>query len=80
MKEIKLFINGEFRTSANDFISTNPANGEAVAKVYLPSEKDIDDAVDAAEAATRVNTLQTLLETAYSVTAKIQNLSLVNYL
>jgi flagellar hook-associated protein 3 FlgL len=36
--------------------------------------------VDAAEAATRVNTLQTLLETAYSVTAKIQNLSLVNYL
>ena len=51
MKEIKLFINGEFRTSTKDFISTNPANGEAVAKVYLPSEKDIDDAVDAAEAA-----------------------------
>lgn len=40
---------------------------------------DLQD-VDAAEAATRVNTLQTLLETAYSVTAKIQNLSLVNYL
>lgn len=51
MKEIKLFINGEFRTSAKDFITTNPANNEAVAKVYLPSEKDIDDAVDAAEAA-----------------------------
>jgi len=51
MKEIKLFINGEFRTSNKDFTSTNPANNEAVAKVYLPSEKDIDDAVDAAEVA-----------------------------
>ena len=51
MKEIKLFINGEFRTSKQDFISTNPANGEAVAKVFIPSEKDIDQAVDAAEAA-----------------------------
>lgn len=51
MREIKLFINGEFRTSDKDFISTNPANNEAVAKVYLPSEKDIDSAVDAAESA-----------------------------
>lgn len=51
MKEIKLFINGEFRTSGKDFTSTNPANNEPVAKVYLPSEKDIDAAVDAAEAA-----------------------------
>ncbi|MFP5386752.1 MAG: aldehyde dehydrogenase family protein [Bacteriovoracia bacterium] len=51
MKEIKLFINGEFRTSTNSFTSENPANGEPVAKVYLPSEKDIDQAVDAAEAA-----------------------------
>ena len=51
MKEIKLFINGEFRTSEKSFNSENPANGEAVAKVYLPSEKDIDQAVDAAEAA-----------------------------
>jgi acyl-CoA reductase-like NAD-dependent aldehyde dehydrogenase len=51
MKEIKLFINGEFRTSNKDFTSTNPANNEAVAKVYLPSEKDIDEAVDAAEVA-----------------------------
>lgn len=51
MKEIKLFINGEFRTSEKSFISENPANGEAVAKVYLPTEKDIDQAVDAAEAA-----------------------------
>ena len=49
MKEIKLFINGEFRTSNKDFTSTNPANNEPVAKVYLPSEKDIDEAVDAAD-------------------------------
>lgn len=51
MKEIKLFINGEFKTSAKSFTSHNPANNEAVAKVYLPSDQDIDQAVDAAEAA-----------------------------
>lgn len=51
MKEIKLFINGEFRTSEKSFVSENPANGEAVAKVYLPSDKDIDQAVDSAEKA-----------------------------
>lgn len=51
MREIKLFINGEFKTSDKSFTSENPANGEAVAKVYLPTEKQIDEAVDAAEAA-----------------------------
>ena len=51
MKEIKLFINGEFKTSEKSFNSENPANGEVVAKVYLPSDKDIDSAVDAAETA-----------------------------
>jgi aldehyde dehydrogenase (NAD+) len=51
MKEIKLFINGTFKTSEKSFITENPANSEAVAKVYLPTEKDIDEAVDAAEAA-----------------------------
>ncbi len=51
MRDVKLFINGEMKTSAKTFISENPANGEAVATVYLPSEKDIDLAVDAAEAA-----------------------------
>ncbi len=51
MKEIKLYINGEFKTSEKFYTSENPANGEAVAKVYLPSEKDIDQAVDAAEVA-----------------------------
>jgi acyl-CoA reductase-like NAD-dependent aldehyde dehydrogenase len=49
MKEIKLFINGEFRTSSESFISTDPSNGEAVAKVYVPSHKDIEDAVSSAE-------------------------------
>ncbi len=36
--------------------------------------------IDQEEAATRLNTLKTLLETAYTVTAKIQQLSLVNFL
>lgn len=51
MKEIKLFMNGDFRISEKSYITENPANGEPVAKVYLPTEKDIDQAVDAAEAA-----------------------------
>lgn len=51
MKEIKLFINGEFKTAEKSYTSANPANGEAIAKVYLPSAKDIDGAVDAAETA-----------------------------
>lgn len=51
MKEIKLFINGDFKTSDKSFTSTNPANGEAVAKVYLPTEREIDAAVDAAHTA-----------------------------
>ena len=51
MREIKLFINGQFRTSEKSFVSENPATGEQVAKVYIPSEKDIDQAVDCAEAA-----------------------------
>lgn len=36
--------------------------------------------VDPEEAATRLNTMKTLLETAYTVTAKIQQLSLANFL
>jgi len=51
MKEIKLYINGDFRTSEQSFISENPATGEPVAKVYVPSALDIDQAVDAAEEA-----------------------------
>ncbi|HXH74440.1 MAG TPA: aldehyde dehydrogenase family protein [Bacteriovoracaceae bacterium] len=51
MREVKLFINGDFRTSEKKFVTHNPANNAPVATVYLPSEKDIDAAVDAAEAA-----------------------------
>ncbi|HXH30537.1 MAG TPA: aldehyde dehydrogenase family protein [Bacteriovoracaceae bacterium] len=48
MREVKLFINGEFRATSRSYTSTDPATNVAVAKVYLPSETDIDDAVDAA--------------------------------
>ncbi len=51
MREIKLFINGEFRSSSKTFTDHNPANNEVVAIVHLPSDQDIDQAVDAAEAA-----------------------------
>lgn len=51
MREVKLFINGELKTSSKTFVTHNPANDEAVATVYLPTEKDIDEAVDAAEKA-----------------------------
>lgn len=51
MKEIKMYINGEMRTSTEAFESKNPATGDVVAKVYLPTKKDIDNAVDAAESA-----------------------------
>lgn len=53
MKDIKSFINNEFVAEANakTTISINPATSEAVATVYLPTEKEIDQAVDAAEAA-----------------------------
>jgi aldehyde dehydrogenase (NAD+) len=51
MREIKLFINGEFKTSEKSFISLDPATGEEIAKVYLPTYKDIDLAVDCAEKA-----------------------------
>lgn len=51
MKEIKMFIDGEMRTSSETYESKNPATGEVVAKVHLPTKKDIDQAVDAAEKA-----------------------------
>jgi aldehyde dehydrogenase (NAD+) len=49
--EIKLFINGEFRDSSDKTIRTSidPSNGLEVAKYHVPSNKDIDDAVDAAK-------------------------------
>lgn len=57
------------------------------AEERLQAQKDIlttslgsMENVDPEEAATRLNTMKTLLETAYTVTAKIQQLSLANYL
>jgi acyl-CoA reductase-like NAD-dependent aldehyde dehydrogenase len=51
MREIKLFIEGDFRTSSKNFMTKNPATDEVVAKVYLPTESEINEAVDAAETA-----------------------------
>lgn len=49
--EIKLFINGQFRDSSDKNIKTSfdPSNGMEVAKYHVPSTKDIDDAVLAAQ-------------------------------
>ena len=51
--EIKLFINGQFIDSSDSIIKTSfdPSNGAEVAKYHVPSNKDIDAAVKAAEAA-----------------------------
>lgn len=51
--EIKLFINGKFVESSEKIIktSTDPSNGTEVARYHVPTEKNIDDAVNAAQAA-----------------------------
>ena len=51
--EIKLFINGQFRNSSDNIIKTSidPSNGMEVAKFHVPSTKDIDEAVAAAQKA-----------------------------
>ncbi len=53
MKEIKLFINGEFRNSSDGktIDSINPATGDVYAKCALPSASDIELAVDSANKA-----------------------------
>jgi aldehyde dehydrogenase (NAD+) len=53
MREIKLYINGEFVTSGDNrnYTSLNSANMEPIAKVHLPSEADLEKAINAAEAA-----------------------------
>jgi acyl-CoA reductase-like NAD-dependent aldehyde dehydrogenase len=53
MREVKSFINGEFKESSSGetYISKDPCTGEEVAKVHVPSEQDINDAVAAAKAA-----------------------------
>lgn len=51
--EIKLFINGQFKDSSDKTIKTSydPSNGMEVAKYHVPSLKDIDEAVHAANTA-----------------------------
>ena len=51
--EIKLFINNQFIDSSEKIIKTSydPSNGQEVAKYHVPSSKDIQDAVMAADAA-----------------------------
>jgi flagellar hook-associated protein 3 FlgL len=57
------------------------------ANTSLGTQKDIIDTqlgnltgVDAYEASTRINNLQSLIETSYTLTSRLQKLSLVNYL
>ena len=53
MREVKLYIDGQLRNSSTNqtFDSLDPCNGEVVAKCHRPSRKDIEDTVEAAEAA-----------------------------
>jgi acyl-CoA reductase-like NAD-dependent aldehyde dehydrogenase len=51
MREIKLFINGEFITTSNTTETNDSATGEAIGTVYLPGTAEVNQAVDAAEAA-----------------------------
>lgn len=59
---------------------TNANSQMSVQTNVLTTQINNLDAVDPYEASTRVNDLTTQIETAYSLTAQIQKLSLVNYL
>ena len=52
---------------------------EAQQKIIETHLNDLES-VDAYEASTRVKGLQALIETAYTLTARLQQLSLVNFL
>ena len=51
--EVKLFINNEFHSSSENIIRTSfdPSNGQEVCKYHVPSAKDVDLAVAAADSA-----------------------------
>ena len=51
--EVKLFINGQFKDSSEKIIKTSydPSNGAEVAKYHVPTTKDIEEAVAAANTA-----------------------------
>jgi acyl-CoA reductase-like NAD-dependent aldehyde dehydrogenase len=50
MKKVQLFINGEFCDSSENYTTKNinPATGEIISTVEIPTSKDIDYAVDSA--------------------------------
>jgi flagellar hook-associated protein 3 FlgL len=71
-QQSKLGLSQERVTKANDALS---------AQKDIIQNQVIDlQGVDPYEASTKVNSLETQLETAYTIVAKIQQLSLVNYL
>lgn len=45
------FVNGTFTTPTDEFVSTNPANGETLAKLSQATQADVDAAVKAARQA-----------------------------
>ncbi len=53
MKEIKLYIDGKFVPSSDGktFVSKSSSTDEAIATCHMPSSKDVDAAVDAADRA-----------------------------
>lgn len=53
MKEVQLFIDGQFCPSSNQktFETHDPSTGEVLAKVHLPSSADLEKAVNAAHKA-----------------------------
>ncbi|MGF9693368.1 flagellar hook-associated family protein [Rhizobium sp. 0TCS1.26] len=68
----QLGLSSERITKATDSLSAQKA-------IFENSISDLQS-VDPYEAATRVNSLKSLLEAAYTLTARIQQLSLINYL
>ena len=51
MQKYQMFINGEWQDSGESFESINPYNREAWALIPQASEKDVEDAIDAARTA-----------------------------
>lgn len=53
MKEIKLFINGEFKNSSENlsFKNISPINGEVISIVHEAGKQDVDNAVSSAKSA-----------------------------
>jgi flagellar hook-associated protein 3 FlgL len=59
---------------------TNANDGMAIQTNFLTTQINNLEAVDPAEASTRLSALMTQIDTSYSITSRIQQLSLLNYL